>query len=167
MILDWIDTTADITSVSKDCTVYQDHTDMVDKLKFIIIWGPETGTPPGSPRTRLGVVNDGDNLCESPGNCLAGYADLNTLCTKYYSCPGNVTVTGAVDCSKVNIREEPDEELIKTDGAVERLGHGLLMWLVGPIFNALSTGILLCVSFYLKFRACMSAHSARVLALKS
>lgn len=167
MILDWINTTANVIAISKNCTEYQDQKEMIDKLKFIIIWGTETGKPPGHPPRRLGVVEEGDNLCESPGNCLEQYADMNILCTKYYRCLDNVTGTGEVDCRAVNIREEPDEELIRTDKAVERLGRGLLMWLVGPILNVMSTGILLCIHFYLKFRARMNAHSARVLAMKS
>jgi len=173
MIYDFVETNSSMYAYIKRCTevaYYEDSKSM--KLKNVIVWGPypnstfgrygviEYGNACDYEREQAlekygrdsETVNGQVVYREPPGYVLPRYparggcrpdlADDIILCTKFYQC-GN----GEDDekCKDINIKENgiPESDDDETDDAINDLGDGLLIWLIGAIFNVVANGLML------------------------
>mmetsp|Transcript_17399 Transcript_17399/g.37848 ORF Transcript_17399/g.37848 Transcript_17399/m.37848 type:complete len:372 (-) Transcript_17399:376-1491(-) len=75
------------------------------------------------------------------GPCRPDLADDIILCTKFYHCGGK----DQKECKDINIKENgiPKGGDSHTDDAINDLGNGLLIWIIGACFNVIANGMML------------------------
>jgi len=173
MIYDYVETNSSMFAYIKRCTevaYYEDTKSM--KLKNVVVWAPyvnntfgrygvlEYGHACDYEREKAlekygrdsDIVNGQVVFTEPPGFVLPRYppnggcrpdlADDIILCTKFYSCGND---EGQERCKDINIKENgiPEGEDDQTDDAINDLGDGLMVWIIGACFNVVACGLML------------------------
>jgi len=170
MIYDYVETNSSMFAYIKTCTeVDSTETDTKDKLKNVIVWGPY----PNGTFGRYGVTEYGKackfslegaeeedraelkaimltngnqslTLPEYPPNgpCRPDLANDIILCTKFYSCENTDSKRL---CAEIDIKK--GGEIVQTgdqeDRACNDLGGGLIVWILGALFNVVANGMML------------------------
>jgi len=173
MIYDYVETNSSMFAYIKTCTELDvTESNTKNKLKNVIVWAPyPNGTFGRYGVTKFGKacefrLDDAENTDEdkaelhaimdargdqSPlvlpdyppnGACRPDLANDIILCTKFYSCDNK---DNSRECAKIDIKEGTlaDADDDQEDRACNDLGGGLIVWILGALFNVIANGMML------------------------
>ena len=172
MVYDYVETNSNMFAYIKTCTEIASYEDKkIMKLKNIIVWAPYPNNTMGrygvtdygkacrfsledaeeEDKKELQAIMDARNdqsplvLPEYPpsGPCRPDLADDIILCTKFYSCQNDNNPELCKDIDIKRAGQIVDRDHDQEDRACNDLGEGLLVWLLGAIFNIVACGMML------------------------
>jgi len=166
MVYDFIETNSMMIGFIKKCTEPDiTESDEIDKTKNLVLWAPGAD----GQMVRYGVTKFGqtcangtvpfDSATHRDSPCRPDLANPRLLCTHYYTCQDPAHDKN-VACSSINFREslaniDPDHD--REDKACNDLGEGLIVWILGAIFNIIACGMMMSALHIRKEKAIFAA----------